>query len=122
MAERNPLKIADEMDLADDDPFAELTRIMGFDPRQSSKPADVSESKVSESAVAARAMPSAAPVRAFSAVEAPADDFDIDLEKELLVEFAEEEEAPAAAARPLPSAPSTGRWSTLSHCWRIAGS
>ena len=34
MADKNQLKVADQVDLADDDPFAELTRIMGFDPRQ----------------------------------------------------------------------------------------
>lgn len=32
MAERNHLKIASQNDIADDDPFAELTKIMGFDP------------------------------------------------------------------------------------------
>ncbi len=61
MAERT-LKIADRDQLSDDDPFAELTRIMGFDPRQ--------------------------PV---SRQEAPdpvmGEDFDIDLEKELMGEF-----------------------------------
>ena len=61
MAERT-LKIADRDAIVDDDPFAELTRIMGFDPRQ--------------------------PV---SRQEAPdpvmGDDFDIDLEKELMGEF-----------------------------------
>ena len=34
MADRNQLKVADRQGIADDDPFAELTRIMGFDPRQ----------------------------------------------------------------------------------------
>ena len=33
MADSNQRKIADPIDLHDDDPFAELTRIMGFDPR-----------------------------------------------------------------------------------------
>ena len=33
MAESNQRKIADPIELNDDDPFAELTRIMGFDPR-----------------------------------------------------------------------------------------
>ena len=33
MADSNKRKIADPIDLNDDDPFAELTRIMGFDPR-----------------------------------------------------------------------------------------
>lgn len=64
MADRTQLRVADNNDIADDDPFAELTRIMGFDPRQPVKPkADV--------------------------VSQPADegDFDIDLEKELMGEF-----------------------------------
>jgi len=33
MADSNKRKIAEPIDLNDDDPFAELTRIMGFDPR-----------------------------------------------------------------------------------------
>ncbi|MDG4874421.1 SPOR domain-containing protein [Mesorhizobium sp. WSM4935] len=70
MADRTPLKVADHNDIADDDPFAELTRIMGFDPRQPVRqPAPAVE----------KAMP------ASQAVEA--DDFDIDLEKELMGEF-----------------------------------
>ncbi|MGT2465847.1 hypothetical protein ACVOMV_13000 [Mesorhizobium atlanticum] len=68
MADRTPLKVADHNDIADDDPFAELTRIMGFDPRQ----------PVRQTAPAAeKAMPASA----------GADDFDIDLEKELMGEF-----------------------------------
>ena len=38
MADRTQLRVADNNDIADDDPFAELTRIMGFDPRQPVKP------------------------------------------------------------------------------------
>jgi hypothetical protein len=38
MADRTQLKAADHNDISDDDPFAELTRIMGFDPRQPVKP------------------------------------------------------------------------------------
>ena len=80
MADRTPLKVADHNDIADDDPFAELTRIMGFDPRQPVRhPAPAVE----------KAMP------ANQAAEA--DDFDIDLEKELMGEFdSVEESAPVA--------------------------
>ncbi|MBZ9760268.1 SPOR domain-containing protein [Mesorhizobium sp. CA8] len=78
MADRTPLKVADHNDIADDDPFAELTRIMGFDPRQPVRqPAPAVEKPANQ------------------AVEA--DDFDIDLEKELMGEFdSVEESAPVA--------------------------
>ncbi|RWI99771.1 MAG: SPOR domain-containing protein, partial [Mesorhizobium sp.] len=68
MADRTQLRAAAQNDIADDDPLAELTRIMGFDPRQPVKP---------------QAHPKAAPA------SQPADegDFDIDLEKELMGEF-----------------------------------
>ncbi|RUV67094.1 SPOR domain-containing protein, partial [Mesorhizobium sp. M5C.F.Cr.IN.023.01.1.1] len=68
MADRTQLRAAAQNDIADDDPFAELTRIMGFDPRQPVRP---------------QAQPKAAPA------SQPADegDFDIDLEKELMGEF-----------------------------------
>ncbi|UVK36569.1 SPOR domain-containing protein [Mesorhizobium sp. AR10] len=65
MADRTQLKVADHNDIAADDPFAELTRIMGFDPRQPVKPQK------------------AAPTDEF----ADEGDFDIDLEKELMGEF-----------------------------------
>jgi len=80
MADRTPLKVADHNDIADDDPFAELTRIMGFDPRQPVRqPAPAAE----------KAMP--------ANHVAEADDFDIDLEKELMGEFdSAEESAPVA--------------------------
>ncbi|MBZ9738287.1 SPOR domain-containing protein [Mesorhizobium sp. CO1-1-4] len=68
MADRTQLRVADNNDIADDDPFAELTRIMGFDPRQPVK---------------APAQPKA-DVTGPSAGES---DFDIDLEKELMGEF-----------------------------------
>ena len=69
MADRNQLKIADTIDVADDDPFAELTRIMGFDPRQPVKQAPQCRRR-----------------------SRPADeDFSIDLEKELMGEFEAEE-------------------------------
>ncbi|MGX8013549.1 SPOR domain-containing protein [Mesorhizobium sp. ORM8.1] len=78
MADRTPLKIADHNDIAADDPFAELTRIMGFDPRQP---------------VRQPAGERAAPANQV-ADEA---DFDIDLEKELMGELdAVEDSAPVA--------------------------
>ncbi|MEP9386993.1 SPOR domain-containing protein [Mesorhizobium sp. KR9-304] len=67
MADKNQLKIADQVDLADDDPFAELTRIMGFDPRQPARQAAQEKQ--------------AAPVQPQETAE---DDFSLDLEKELL--------------------------------------
>lgn len=81
MADKNQLKIADHVDLADDDPFAELTRIMGFDPRQPARPA---------------AQPKEAAVHALAPAEqlVDEDDFSLDLEKELLGEFSLDDEAP----------------------------
>ncbi|RWF47796.1 MAG: SPOR domain-containing protein, partial [Mesorhizobium sp.] len=83
MADRTQLRAADNNDIADDDPFAELTRIMGFDPRQPVKPQAPAEPK------AAVAEPSAGE-----------GDFDIDLEKELMGEFdaADSVAAPVVAA------------------------
>ncbi|TGP89042.1 MULTISPECIES: SPOR domain-containing protein [unclassified Mesorhizobium] len=83
MADRTQLRAADNNDIADDDPFAELTRIMGFDPRQPVKPQAPAEPK------AAVADPSAGE-----------GDFDIDLEKELMGEFdaADSVAAPVVAA------------------------
>jgi hypothetical protein len=75
MAERNHLRIADHNDLPNDDPFAELTRIMGFDPRQP-----------------VRQQPAQEPAEAI----AGEDDFGIDLEKELMGELEAEEAAPVA--------------------------
>lgn len=67
MVDRNHLKIADQAPVADEDPFAELTRIMGFDPRQPVKQANAPDDTSSH------------------------DDFSIDLEKELMGEFEAEE-------------------------------
>jgi len=80
MADRTQLRVADNNDIADDDPFAELTRIMGFDPRQPVKPQ--------------------APVQAKAAADRAADegDFDIDLEKELMGEFGAGDSDAAAIA------------------------
>jgi len=71
MADKNQLKIADPIDFSEDDPFAELTRIMGFDPRQPARQA------------APKAVPVPAPQPA-PVEQAAEDDFSLDLEKELL--------------------------------------
>ena len=68
MAERNQRKIADPIDLNDDDPFAELTRIMGFDPRLAARESQPSEPgplrPQAATAVAMRPSPPAPAVRA----------------------------------------------------------
>ncbi|MER9656123.1 SPOR domain-containing protein [Mesorhizobium sp. M0152] len=70
MADRTQLRAADNNDIADDDPFAELTRIMGFDPRQPVRPQAPAQPK------------------AIADVRSAEDgDFDIDLEKELMGDF-----------------------------------
>ncbi|MBL8576968.1 MAG: SPOR domain-containing protein [Mesorhizobium sp.] len=85
MADKNQLKIADQVDLADDDPFAELTRIMGFDPRQPAKrPEPASVQPLSRLAPVSQPAP--------AAQAADEQDFSLDLEKELLGGFDLEEE------------------------------
>ncbi|MFU0503755.1 SPOR domain-containing protein [Pseudaminobacter sp. NGMCC 1.201702] len=69
MAERTQLKAAHQDHFSEDDPFAELTRIMGFDPREPVQ-------RQADSAPAEQA------------VGADEDDFSIDLERELLGDFA----------------------------------
>ena len=83
MADRTQLRVADNNDIVEDDPFAELTRIMGFDPRQPVKPQAPVQPK--------------APVAGQPAQE---DDFEIDLEKELMGEFGADDSdaAPVAEA------------------------
>ncbi len=85
MAERTQLRIADRDAIAEDDPFAELTRIMGFDPR-------VPAGRQEQTAPQADA----------------ADDFAIDLEKELMGEFGASDEpegnAPEGSAENQPEA------------------
>jgi SPOR domain len=66
MADRTQLRVADREGLSNDDPFAELTRIMGFDPRE---PARQPEQSLADNILG--------------------DDFGIDLEKELMGEFGE---------------------------------
>jgi hypothetical protein len=73
MAERTQLKTAHQDHFSEDDPFAELTRIMGFDPREPVQ-------RQADSATAEQA------VGADDAVAG--DDFSIDLERELLGDFA----------------------------------
>ena len=75
MADRTQLRAADRNDIADDDPFAELTRIMGFDPRQPVKPQ--------------------ASVQPLAGVDHRIDEaeFDLDLEKELMGDFGDSEAA-----------------------------
>src|SRR5882724_2242526 len=97
MAEKNHRKIADPVDLNDEDPFAELTRIMGFDPRVSAlakaRDSTTVGAKSAQPAVVTPIVPKAAVVPA-QVTPAPAarDDFSIDLEKELLGEFADFDE------------------------------
>ncbi|MBL8583107.1 MAG: SPOR domain-containing protein [Rhizobiaceae bacterium] len=86
MVDRPQLKTATH-DAFDDDPFAELTRIMGFDPRTPSAPA----------------RPAPRAVLAPQPVAAPeldpgdlGNDFSLDLERELMGEFGEEADAASA--------------------------
>ncbi|HTV67027.1 MAG TPA: SPOR domain-containing protein [Rhizobiaceae bacterium] len=119
MADTSQLRKNDPINFSEDDPFAELTRIMGFDPREAVKkstpkpePQAANTPAPTVSAPATTAPVAAAP-EARAAEPAPqayepagSDDFGIDLEKELLGEFADEpmEAAPApfAAARQAP--------------------
>ncbi len=69
MADRKQLKKADQSDIHSDDPFAELTRIMGFDPR-------VPVTRGGPSSVEGR-----------KSASNDEDDLSMDLEKELMSEF-----------------------------------
>ncbi len=99
MADGNQLKTGHQVDVPDDDPFAELTRIMGFDPRQSVKQAEAANRQ----AEAARSPVSDAPRQVARDVQPAADhssnddDFSIDLEKELMGEFSADEQDDFAA-------------------------
>ncbi len=98
MADRKQHKKADQSDIHSDDPFAELTRIMGFDPR-------VPVTRAQPSSI--QKTPSAAPDE---------DDLSIDLEKELISEFEDlENGAVAAAAEPAPVySPASSSWQVRS--------
>lgn len=83
MADRTQARVANHNDIASDDPFAELTRIMGFDPREPVQRQAASQPAAEQ-----------------------AEDFDIDLEKELMGEFDAYEEEPATAPQSLAAIPS----------------
>lgn len=74
MADTNHSRRDDYMEFSENDPFAELTRIMGHDPRVR----EPAEQAAPASAHTVAATPAAAPAE---------DDFDIDLERELAGEF-----------------------------------
>lgn len=111
MAESNQRRVADPFEISDEDPFAELTRIMGFDPRvpvskqpkdspppaanQDSTPAakatvlDAPSARPAPAAVATPIAPTLVEAARVAAAPEAHDDFGIDLEKELLGEFAD---------------------------------
>lgn len=88
MADSNQLKRVDPVELNDDDPFAELTKIMGFDPRVPVRPASEQE-----------AVPAATTGASDSDFDLSVDDLGIDLEKELLGDLALEDEGDAPGAQ-----------------------
>ncbi len=96
----NQLKRIEPIDFGNDDPFAELTKIMGFDPRQpAARP--VEPPKVEAARPAPVQVRAPEPVIPAPSVPEPelADDFSIDLEQELLAGFdAPFRDEPAAAA------------------------
>ena len=87
MADSNPQRRAESIEFLDDDPFAELTRIMGHDPRSEEK----------ASAVPPRSEVPVAPAPV-SAEPAHAPGVANDLETELFadLDFSEFDDAPAA--------------------------
>ena len=109
MADNNKRKIADPIDLHEDYPFAELTRIMGFDPRLTKRAEPVVEA--AQPVATPTPHPVIAPVAIHPVAVEPAieaaehDEFGIDLEKELMGEFADFEPELAAAEQPAPAAP-----------------
>lgn len=98
MADKNQLKIANQIDFSDDDPFAELTRIMGFDPRQPATRAQPAPAPAA--AVNPAPAPSAAPVEQDAVLGD--DDFSLDLEKELFGSFDLEDDVEAQSHAPTP--------------------
>lgn len=95
MADNNQLK-ASQIDFAQDDPFAELTRIMGFDPRE---PVRKPEPAPSVRPAAQQQAP------ASYAQQPEDDDFSLDLEKELLGGFDFDDEPAQPALNVAPAAP-----------------
>lgn len=96
MADANQLKRIEPIDYGQDDPFAELTRIMGFDPRVPVRPAPANESRQAAVTPAVPAGPAAASHDDFG--------FDIDLERELLGGLLPDDDAPVFAAPAAPAA------------------
>jgi hypothetical protein len=96
MADTAQNSMAGRASIAEDDPFAELTRIMGFDPREPVTGPQRVLQPMAMPQPAAGPQPTARPMP----VEAPAldADFDIDLERELLGEFADDGPAHGTAA------------------------
>ena len=133
MADSNQLKVADLSSFGDDDPFAELTKIMGFDPRvpvgakseekpvlapvKAVAPAPVDAAFESASVQRPRPVQPATvqsppahpvdvhptPVQSRPVAAEPTDDFSIDLEKELFAGF--DDEPVAHAVQPVAPAP-----------------
>lgn len=82
MADRNQLKVAASTPQADEDPFAELTRIMGFDPRIPVRPglgaAPLAANGASATSDAGHGLQNG---------DLADEDFGVDLEKELMGDF-----------------------------------
>ncbi|KAB2853645.1 MAG: hypothetical protein F9K43_30910, partial [Bauldia sp.] len=98
MADTNHIRRDDYVEFSENDPFAELARIMGHDPRVQEPAAEAQPAHVEPAATSADAA-------------ADEDDFGIDLERELAGEFdfAEfEEPAPVADWRDETTAPAAG--------------
>ena len=90
MADKANLKIAAQPAISDDDPFAELTRIVGFDPRQPVKPTSI--------------VKPARPVTVEPANDVFSEtDLSLDLERELMGDFALDEAAAPAVFAEQPS-------------------
>ena len=89
MADAGKLKRIEPIDYGEDDPFAELTRIMGFDPRVPSRPAAAGQPAQAAVAPSARTEPAIVGQDEFG--------FDIDLERELLGGLATDADLPAPA-------------------------
>src|SRR5262249_58202401 len=101
MAENNQPNVANPIDIDEDDPFAELTRIMGFDPR-----VPLSQQREAVAAEGARSAVVTPILAKAAAAPQPAahDDFGIDLERELLGGLAEFE-LPGEPVAPAVTAP-----------------